>query len=109
MNNLKRNENESLLGYYKRLVDNRKEYDLDYSELGEIILGESKYSSDNVRKAVYLLKPILEKLEEESLSNVNTDIAAEIRNQKLELEKEKIRFQDQKREYKKYLRLEGVR
>ena len=56
MNNLKRNENESLLGYYKRLVDNRKEYDLDYSELGEIILGESKYSSDNVRKAVYLLK-----------------------------------------------------
>ena len=67
MNNLKRNENESLLGYYKRLVDNRKEYDLDYSELGEIILGESKYSSDNVRKAVYLLKPILEKLEEEML------------------------------------------
>ena len=65
MNNLKRNENESLLGYYKRLVDNRKEYDLDYSELGEIILGESKYSSDNVRKAVYLLKPILEKLEED--------------------------------------------
>ena len=107
MNNLKRNENESLLGYYKRLVDNRKEYDLDYSELGEIILGESKYSSDNVRKAVYLLKPILEKLEEESLSNVNTDIAAEIRNQKLELEKEKIRFQDQKREYKKYLRLDA--
>ena len=37
MNNLKRNENESLLGYYKRLVDNRKEYDLDYSEIAQIM------------------------------------------------------------------------
>ena len=48
---LKRGKNEPLLTYFKRITDNRRELDLDYSEWAELILGENNYSSDNARKA----------------------------------------------------------
>lgn len=105
MREYKRREDESLLGYYKRITDNRKEYGLSYEQWGEIILGENRYSDDNCRKAMYLIKPMLDNLEEEKIDNIeDNDILEEIELKKLELEKERIRFQDQRREYKKYLR-----
>ena len=105
MSEIKRREDESLLGFYKRITENRKELGLSYEEWGELIIGENRYSSDNCRKALYLVKPMLESLEEEQINKItDNDIIKEIEDKKLELEKEKIRVQDQRREYKKYLR-----
>ena len=105
MSEIKRREDESLLGFYKRITENRKELGLTYEEWGELIIGENRYSSDNCRKALYLVKPMLESLEEEQINKItDNDIIKEIEDKKLELEKEKVRVQDQRREYKKYLR-----
>ena len=45
-----RKENESKLAYFKRITNNKKEYDLDYAEWSELIIGERLYSSENSRK-----------------------------------------------------------
>ena len=47
---LKKKEGESKLAYYKRITDNKKEYDLDYAEWAGLIIGERLYSSENSRK-----------------------------------------------------------
>ena len=94
MSEIKKREDESLLGFYKRITDNRKELGLSYEEWGELIIGENRYSSDNCRKALYLVKPMLESLEEEQINKItDNDIIKEIEDKKLELEKEKIRVQ----------------
>ena len=64
---LKRKENESKFEYYKRLTDNRKEYDLDYSEWSELLLGEARYGSENSRKMFYMVSKLLNNLEQEEL------------------------------------------
>ena len=70
MSEIKRREDESLLGFYKRITENRKELGLSYEEWGELIIGENRYSSDNCRKALYLVKPMLESLEEEQINKI---------------------------------------
>ena len=45
MREVKRREDESLLGFYKRITENRKELGLSYEEWGELIVGENRYSS----------------------------------------------------------------
>ena len=70
MGKVERKEDESLLGFYKRITDNRKELGLSYEEWGELIVGENRYSSDNCRKALYLIKPLLENLCEEELNKL---------------------------------------
>lgn len=101
---VERKENESLLSFYKRITENRKELDIDYSEWAKMVSGKD-YSSENGRKMYYCVKPMLDTLEEEQISNIeDNDILAEIEANRLELEKEKVRVQDQRREYKKYLR-----
>jgi hypothetical protein len=49
MDELKMKEGESKLAYFKRITDNKNEYDLDYAEWGELLVGERKYSSENCR------------------------------------------------------------
>ena len=52
---VRRRENESLLSYFKRITDNRLEYDLDYSEWIKLII-DKEYGSENARKMYYALK-----------------------------------------------------
>lgn len=104
---LKKREDESLLGFYKRITDNRKEMDIDYAEWAKAISGK-EYSSENGRKMFYCVKPMLDSLEEEKVNSIDdTDLLNEIELKKLELEKEKIKLQDQKREYRSLLRTDA--
>lgn len=99
-----RRENESLLGYYKRITENRKELDLDYSEWAKIVSGK-EYSSENGRKMFYCVKPLLDSLEEEQISGISdNDIVAEIEAKKKELIKERMKLQTTKIEYNRNLR-----
>lgn len=85
---LQRND-ESFLSYAKRITDNRKEYDLDYSEWAKLLI-DKEYSSDNARKSFYILEPFLNKLEETQINNIDdNDLINEIEQRRLELEKEK--------------------
>lgn len=103
---LQRND-ESFLSYAKRITDNRKEYDLDYSEWAKLLI-DKEYSSDNARKSFYILEPFLNKLEETQINNIDdNDLINEIEQRRLELEKEKIKMQDQKREYRALLRTDA--
>lgn len=93
--NLKKLENETQWQYVKRLTENRKVMDLDYSEWAKLICGY-ECSSDNARKAHYLLSHLIEKLDEEMLSkNPTTDeLLMEMELKKRELYKERVKLQD---------------
>lgn len=67
---LKRKEDESKLAYFKRITDNKNEYDLDYAEWGELLVGERKYSSENCRKAYYIFKKFFEQLNIEEIEKL---------------------------------------
>ncbi len=102
-----RRENESLLGYYKRVTDNRKEYDMDYSEWAMVVCGK-EYSSENARKAFYVIKPMLDTMEDEIVYNISEDnLIKEIELKKLELEKERKKLQTTKIELNRNLRMDG--
>ena len=82
---IKRRENENKLSYFKRITDNRKEYDLDYSEWCNLITNK-EYSSDNARKAYYIVKPLLDNLDEEVINNIkDNDVLKDIEAKTREL------------------------
>ena len=61
---LRKRTDETQWQYVKRITDNRKEYDMDYSEWAKAIC-DYYFSSDNGRKAYYIVKPLLEQLDDE--------------------------------------------
>ena len=67
---VKRGENESLLNYFNRITRDRKELDLSYEQWQELLIGENKYSSENCRKAYYIISPLLEILSEDEKNRV---------------------------------------
>lgn len=75
---LKRKDDENLLSYYKRITDNRKEYDLDYALWSELILGEARYGSENSRKMFYMVEKLLSKLDEEQINSMPKNKIEEI-------------------------------
>lgn len=74
MDELKRRDNEDFLSYIKRITLNRKEYDADYKEWGDAILGsDNNYSSENLRKAFYVIEKLLKKLDTEQLNRLENN------------------------------------
>lgn len=111
---LKRRTDETKWQYVKRITDNRKEYDMDYSEWAKAIC-DYDCSSDNGRKAYYIVKPLLEQLENEVVElltkacsgSAENDLMLEIEEKKRELFKERVRLQDVQREINTRLRWEA--
>lgn len=105
MNELERRDNESKLGYFKRITDNRKEYDLDYSEWAKLLIGKD-YSSENGRKMYYCVKPLLDQLEEEDVKSMPKnkiqeimDILGEVDCKKQELRNKQNKLNKAKRDF----------
>lgn len=92
---------------YGKLVD--KTIDVDYEELSEYIFGDGNcYNSSEVRKRMYGIKRLIDLLEEEGIEAIDdSKILTEIDLKRIEFEKEKMRFQDQRREFNKILRQES--
>lgn len=100
--------------YLKRLVRAKlnKEIDLDWSEIS--VLTGVEYSSESMRKISYGVRILADmqdsELEDKIENNDNeevrkiTKLLKELDDKKLELEKEKIKIQDQRREYKALFR-----
>lgn len=102
-------ENETEWQYVKRLTENRKSMDLDYSEWAKLICGY-ECSSDNARKAYYLLSHLIEKLDEEMLKKNSTsveEVLMELELKKIELQKERIKINTLRNELNKAIREES--
>ena len=113
---VKRGENESLINYFNRITRDRKVLNLTYEQWQELLIGENKYSSENCRKAYYIISPLLEILAEEEKNRIAEGIESKEELERLikankeaslENEKMKIQYQDQRREYRKYVRESG--
>ena len=110
---IKRGENESLINYFYRITRDRKELDLSYEQWQELLIGENKYSSENCRKAYYIISPLLEILSEDEKNRIVEGIESkeekqnllnEIERAKIELEKERKKKQTINVEFNKLLR-----
>lgn len=103
---LRRRPDESQLDYHKRLVYgklvDKTLADVDYSELAECLYGRH-YASDVARRMVYGSRQTLDLMDKDMIrENVNDQsIIGEIESKTLELQKERQRFSDQRREYNK--------
>ena len=69
---LEKRDNESKFNYIKRITDYKNELDLDYNEWVRLIINK-EYSSDNARKGYYIVKPLLDILEEEQINSINPE------------------------------------
>lgn len=102
---------ESDAEYHKRLVYGKlvdktlSEY--DYSELSKYVYGQS-YSADVARRQMYGSCKTLQLIESESIGNVkDSTILDEINTKMIELQKERQRFYDQRREFNKLVNNDG--
>lgn len=106
---LDRLPNESKYEYIKRLTYGKlkdKTIDLDYSELSTYLF-DKQYSSDVARRMAYGLRYLFELIEEEGLENIkleSNDVLNELELKIIELEKERIKTQDQRRMFKQLIR-----
>lgn len=108
---LERREGESALQYHRRLVYGKLVdhtlADVDYAELSEYAYGQA-YESNSARKMLYGSRRTLELLDEERRSGVkDADMAAELDEKILTIQKEKQQFYDQRREYQNMIRRDG--
>lgn len=112
MTSILRKPNESLEDYHIRLFENKEEYGIDKFQITDLLNKEAdeEYSESKWRKdyAQYL------KWKDYILSkNLDGEILDKYEKIRIEAEKEKIRRNDQRREYNKYIRnqarFEGLR
>lgn len=105
---LKRKDNENEFEYKVRLCKAKldKEIDADWSEISESLnLG---ISSDHLRKLSYAYKEFDNYLTENKTAEiVDNDIIKEIEDKRLELQKDKIRLQDQRTQLNRLVREEA--
>lgn len=100
MNILKRKD-ETQFEYMKRLTFNRKELGLSYSQWAKLV-ADYDCSDDNGRKILYGVRSLLLKLEDELENGLKTEIDSaesveelirELEEKKIELQKERVKFQ----------------
>ena len=109
--NIERRSDETQLQYHKRLVYgklvDKTLSDIDYSELAELVYGQS-FSSDVARRMFYGSKRTLQLLEDEQISDISDEsLMSEIDDKIATLKKEQQKFYDQRREYSKILSQEA--
>lgn len=101
---LVRQDNESRLDHYKRIIYgklvDKTLSDIDYAELSEHVYGK-QYSSDVARRMFYGSKHTLDLIESERMTHVDRDVIDELEEKRIEIQKERQRLSDQRREYNK--------
>ena len=109
---LEKRDNESKFNYIKRITDYKNELDLDYSEWVRLIINK-EYSSDNARKGYYIVKPLLDILEEEQINSINPknkiqqvkDIIGELDLKKIEVRNKTNKLNRIKKDFSKTIEI----
>lgn len=103
---LERRNDETPLQYHKRIIRgklcDRTLADFDYSELSKYAYGK-EYAGDVARRMFYGSNKTLDLLDAELVAGSEKSVQRDIEAQIVELQKERQRFFDQRREYKKLL------
>ena len=98
------------MDYHKRLIYgkliDKTLADADYSEIAEKVYGKS-YASDVARRMLYGSRDTLILMENEHYSPSDKSQLSEINARIRELEKEKVKFRDERNEYNKLIRQEA--
>lgn len=104
-NKYTRKQNENFLQYADRLIKGRKsgEYDLDKSEIYELLTGES-CGTDHARKTLCFLEKILDKVEVDNINLSENELLEKLQEEKREIYKAKQKLRDEKNEYNSWLR-----
>lgn len=105
--NLNRQSDESLVDYKIRICSNKALLNLTWVQVAEVLNKETgqEFGESAYRKWFQNFNDGLEYATESSLGS--NELLEELEQKKKELEIAKIQYQDQKREYKHYLRHEG--
>lgn len=108
---IQRNAGESRFDYHKRLIYekvlDKTLQDVDYSELAELVY-DQPYSSDVARRMMYGSAKTLQLFDESARAGVTNMTEADmLEAQRIELQKERQRLQDQRREYRKLANRDG--
>ena len=73
--------------------------------MSETLFGEGNcFNSSEVRKRMYGMKTVIDAVEREGLSNLDGDALSQLEQKKIELQKEKQKFFDQRTAYNKLIR-----
>lgn len=100
-------KDESYISYIKRITNQCKDKKITFSEWGDYILGdENVYSDDNCRKGFYIVRKILDRLDD-NCEVTDVSIQLELDKLKDELYKERCKLSDERRLKNKDLRLEA--
>lgn len=103
---LERRSGETDFEYHKRLVYgklvDKTLADVDYSELSELVYGKP-YSSDVARRMMYGSKYTIDLIEESCRGQLPTESISEIDGKIIELQKERRKLSDQRREFSKVI------
>ena len=108
MNKLSRQPNETEMEHHKRLVFGKLVdgtlADEDYSELAPYVYGK-EYSSDVARRMMYGSRRTLEMLDKQAEAQITSDdILSELDAKKIEFQKERQKFYDQRSALNKIIR-----
>lgn len=103
---LERRSGETDFEYHKRLVYgklvDKTLADVDYSELAEVVYGKP-YSSDVARRMMYGSKYTVDLIERFDRSQLSSETLSDIDEKIIELQKERRRISDQRREFSKVI------
>lgn len=102
-------ENESFLDYTDRLISNKKNYDLDHSEIYEMLFGVV-ISGTESRKRIYGLKDMIETLKAEGFEKLTDDeVFRKLESKKIEIQKERMKLSTLRNDLNKTVRDESRR
>jgi predicted phosphodiesterase len=106
---LVRNDNETYVSYLKRIIKLVQEKTINYSEMGDLLLEDKNvYSSDNLRKSFYVLEKIVDNIEDDCVITDN-DLIKVIEQKQQELNKDRVKFRDERNELNRVLREQARR
>lgn len=108
---LERRPDETIFDYHKRIINgklvDKTLSDYDYTELAELVYGQP-YSADVARRMFYGSKRTLDTIDRDQIYNVSdSEKIAEIECKIFEMQKERQKYADQRRELKKLVTADG--
>lgn len=97
------------MSYLKRIIKLVQDKTINYSEMGDLLLGDKNcYSSDNLRKAFYVIEKIVDQFEEDYVITDN-DLIKLIEQKQQDLNKDRVKFRDERNELNRVLREQARR
>ena len=106
---LTRKDDETYVSYLKRIIKLVDDKTVNYSEMGDLLLGDKNcYSSDNLRKAFYVIEKIVDNIEDDCIVTDN-DLVKLIEQKQQELNKDRVKFRDERNELNRVLREQARR